>query len=74
MDGGSQPPSFSQPPHLRNGQKLSRLWGPPHTTKGLSKRGQENLVPKDMIDVQSFMWVVVKYGPEEVRKAASLAT
>ena len=44
-----------------------------YTTKGLSKRGQENLVPKDMIDVQSFMWVVVKYGPEEVRKAASLA-
>ena len=44
-----------------------------YTTKELSKRGQENLVPKDMIDVQSFMWVVVKYGPEEVRKAPPIA-
>jgi hypothetical protein len=41
-----------------------------HTKNELIKLGQEKLVPKDMIDVQSFMWIVVKYGPEDAPKAA----
>ena len=42
-----------------------------YTREELSRRGQENLIPKDMIDVQSFMWVAVKWGPDDVRKAVS---
>ena len=42
-----------------------------YTKQELIRRGKESLIPKDMIDVQSFMWVVVKYGPEEARKGAS---
>jgi hypothetical protein len=42
-----------------------------YTREELSRRGQEDLVPRDMIDVQSFMWVAVKWGPDDVRKAVS---
>ena len=42
-----------------------------YTREELSRRGQENLIPKDMIDVQSFMWVAVKWSRDDVRKAIS---